>query len=96
VPAITYNYSGLFEDAILSRAYQYANVRHLKSLSVNLKMLSGVVVSTMEYVVHIALDNQQSIESMTCTCPYHGNCKHMAAILIYIDELYLNRLNASR
>ena len=70
-----------FQKHILERGYNYTyNVKNLKMTD---SMVEAVVSGTEDYMVKINLDDY----SMSCTCPYfeRANCKHIAAVLYYLE-----------
>ena len=71
-----------FQNHILQRGYYYTyNVKNLKKDN---NHVGAIVRGTEDYTVKINLDDY----SMSCTCPYFqkANCKHLAAVLFYLDE----------
>lgn len=71
-----------FQKHILERGYNYTyNVNNVK-MSGN--KIEACVSGTKDYLVKVDLDDY----SMSCTCPYfeRANCKHIAALLYYLEN----------
>jgi len=78
----------LFQDHILYRGKDYYDRNLVKDVLMEEDRMTGVVRGTQEYKVEIIKKNKEIVD-LTCTCPYaaSGNtCKHMAAMLFYLDE----------
>jgi len=77
-----------FQPHILARGQNYIDEGRVSELERTEDGYSAIVDGTEEYEVEILLD-EDSIEDMTCGCPYaeDGNyCKHMAAVLFAVDD----------
>ena len=74
----------LFDDLILERGYEYAQegaVDHVRKVG---EIIYATVHGTEDY--HVKIDDND----MFCDCPYAkegAHCKHMAAVLYYLDTL---------
>ena len=71
-----------FQTHILERGFYYTyNVKNLKKDGNNVE---ATVSGSEDYMVKINLDTYE----MSCTCPYfhRANCKHLAAVLFYLEE----------
>jgi len=76
-----------FQPHILERGQDYYNEGRVSKLERTEDGYAAIVDGTGEYEVEILLDGD-SIEDMTCDCPYaeDGNyCKHMAAVLFAVS-----------
>ena len=76
------NWKTKFQKHILERGYHYTyNVNRVKRSN---NHVEACVSGTKDYLVKVNLDNY----SMSCTCPYfeHANCKHVAALLYYLEN----------
>ena len=71
-----------FQKHILERGYNYTyNVNNVKKSG---NHVEACVSGTKDYLVKVDLDDY----SMSCTCPYfeRANCKHIAALLYYLEN----------
>ena len=85
------NWKNKFQRHILERGYNYTyNVNNVKILG---NHVEACVSGTMDYLVKVDLDNY----SMSCTCPYfeRENCKHIAALLYYLENEEREDFNVS-
>lgn len=92
------DYSRLFTKASLTRANDYIN--DIENINISSKGISCRVVGSARYKVNIAW-NKDEYTNLSCTCPYdHGGyCKHIAAVLKYIerqDEKIIKKLMAKK
>lgn len=69
----------LFDTAVLGRAYLY-----IESISINgdTEHHVGASVNDGKYDVSIQAENNSVLAE--CSCPYQGNCKHLAALLLFL------------
>ena len=76
------NWKNKFQKHILERGYHYTY--NVKNLEITDNIVKAVVSGTENYDVKISMDDY----SMSCTCPYfeRANCKHIAAVLYYLEE----------
>lgn len=80
----------LFPYAVLLRGRQYFKQGRVLEMNQNNAKYEATVKGTKRYQVSVHLTNP-NLPKMTCTCPYAGDghkCKHMAAVLFAIDDLY--------
>ena len=76
----------LFEEKILDRGYYITD--DVKVLNKSSREVNAIVSGTFDYDVKIIFDSDSDVDSMSCTCPYFeiDNCKHLAALLYYLEE----------
>ena len=76
----------LFEERILNRGYFITD--DVKILNRSPREVNAIVSGTFDYDVRIEFDKQGYVDSMSCTCPYfeRDNCKHLAALLYFLEE----------
>ena len=78
-----------FQDKILNRGYDYFQRDLVKVTENKNTHISASVTGSEIYHVEIELFSDE-IEYLSCTCPYADSgeyCKHMAAVLFYLDEM---------
>ncbi len=78
-----------FYRVILARGRQYYHAGKVKDLAYEDGEWTASVKGSRTYRVAIELDEDDDIESMTCTCPFAEDgesCKHMAAVLMAIEK----------
>ena len=83
------NFESEFLEHILSRGYEY----YLNDAVSNVKidednMISATVIGNSNYEVNLEIEDDIFLDG-DCTCPYYksnGYCKHMAAVLYYLNE----------
>lgn len=82
---VDFDWEYLFEGKILSRGYNY----YLMETISNFRKIDNTIVAnvsgTSMYHVEITFDDGE-ISSMYCDCPYYDNCKHMVAVLEYLEN----------
>lgn len=88
------NWKRYFKDYILERGYGYAMDGAVVNIKETEQGILAEVSGTERYDVFIKLSND-TIRSMSCSCPYAESgkhCKHMAAVLFAVtgDELDVN------
>lgn len=78
-------YEHLFSAQSLKRAYEY--VDYVENVQFSQNGISCKVEGSYPYKVKIAWNDNDYTE-LSCTCPYdyEGYCKHIAAVLMYIEE----------
>ena len=78
-------YNHLFTRNSLERAYGYTS--YIKNVHLSPNSISCKVKGTYPYQVDISWDENDYTE-LSCTCPYdyEGYCKHIAAVLIYLED----------
>lgn len=81
------DWEDLFDEDVANRGYGYFMEKRVKNFQATDKLISAQVMGYHNYDVEIHLGHNQIID-MECTCPYGDNCKHMAAVLYYLDEHY--------
>ena len=83
------NFESEFLDYILSRGYEY----YLNDTVSNVKIdedntISATVIGNNSYEVNLEIEDNIFLDG-DCSCPYYksnGYCKHMAAVLYYLNE----------
>ncbi len=77
-----------FLDHILSRGYEYFINDTVSNVEINGNDVSAIVRGNQDYKVNLKIiDN--FFAGGECTCPYYESndyCKHMAAVLYYLNE----------
>ena len=76
----------LFSEIILERGWDYFEKGCIDSLSVKNGEANAKVSGTNNYSVKIKW-NGTNISSMSCNCPFDGNCKHIAAVMYALKEV---------
>ncbi len=82
------NFEELFEEKILKRGYSYYLEDSVHDVTKNGNCYEGLVYGTEIYEVQVEINENGNVENMDCDCPYaeENNCKHMAALLYYIEN----------
>ena len=78
----------LFQEHILGRGIDYFIRNLVEDLYVKDNIIKATVAGTQKYKVEIVRENEEIID-LSCTCPYANdgnNCKHMAAVLFYLEK----------
>jgi len=72
----------LFDTQVLGRAYLY-----MKEVNIQDKEKHSIIalVGEKRYEVHIYQDGKCIYGR--CSCPYEGNCKHLAAMLLSMMDI---------
>ena len=84
-----------FNTRILSRGYEYYEDGLVKDVLLKGNIVTAKVLGTDAYDVSVEIDNGIFIDG-DCTCPYASDgsyCKHMAALLYYLDNENLDENN---
>lgn len=68
----------LFDTNVLGRAYLYTASLKIDDISEN--NINGRTGDLLKYETSLSM-NEQSVYG-SCTCPYEGKCKHIAALLL--------------
>lgn len=78
-------YEHYFSAQSLRRAYEY--VDYVENVHLSQNSVSCKVEGSYPYKVKIAWNDDDYTE-LSCTCPYdyEGYCKHIAAVLMYLEE----------
>lgn len=82
------NWASNFDSQILSRGLDYYSANRVKITGFSQSVIEAQVDGSRVYDVLITFKDS-TITSMFCDCPYyqgHGLCKHLAAVLYYIEE----------
>ena len=77
-----------FNTRILSRGYEYYEDGLVEDVLLKGNIVTAKVLGTETYDVSVEIDNGIFIDG-DCTCPYASDgsyCKHMAALLYYLDN----------
>ncbi|GGP17105.1 SWIM zinc finger family protein [Oceanobacillus neutriphilus] len=83
------NWQQLFTGQILERGLDYYHRELVQDISIQEDMIEASVYGTEIYDVEIELTDE-GVSWMSCDCPHAldgNNCKHMAAVLYYVDSL---------
>lgn len=82
------NFEEFFGEKILERGYNYYLEDSVHEVTKNGNYYEGLVYGTEIYEVQVKINRNGNIEDMDCDCPYaeENNCKHMAALLYYIEN----------
>jgi len=87
-----YNYIGFFDIPTLERAYRYADDKHIHKLELSEDKITALVNGSRDYDVTMTFEERR-LKTATCNCPLeNGKCKHAAAILIYLDEKQIEKM----
>ena len=83
-----FNLKEIFESDVLTRGRRYYNNDCVQFVYKNKKGYEATVYGRHAYEVTINIDKDENIENMSCTCAYATNdtCKHMAALLYYLEN----------
>ena len=82
------NFRKHFENRILRRGYEYFKNGAIKAIEIMDDEVKAIVSGTEDYEVELSLEGNNLVDSH-CDCPYAEsgeNCKHMAAVLYYLEE----------
>ena len=82
----------LFKEHILDKGNDYFITNRVGNVYTKDNMIEATVYGTEEYKVGIVKDDEEIID-LSCNCPYADagyNCKHMAAVLFYLEEKMLS------
>lgn len=91
-----FNYIGFFDIRTLEKAYRYANLKKISKLIVEESKITADVDGSRNYSVELLFEDKV-LQSTTCNCPLeNGKCKHAAAILLYLDEIELIRMEQKK
>lgn len=74
-----------FKDIILERGHDYYQMDAVEILNASKNSIEANVMGRESYDVRISFKGD-NITSMYCSCPYDDNCKHLAAVLYYMDN----------
>ena len=84
-----------FNTRILSRGYEYYEDGLVEDVLLKGNIVTAKVEGSETYDVSVEIDNGIFIDG-DCTCPYASDgsyCKHMAALLYYLDNENLDKNN---
>ena len=79
------NWKQYFPTQILERGYNYYKLDAVEIINSSKCHIDANVEGYNLYKLRITFEND-NIMSMFCSCPYEGNCKHLAAALYYADN----------
>ena len=74
-----------FSKPVLKKGYDYYKSDRVKIKKTSDKFIEATVIGYQEYNLRINFEND-NIKSMYCSCPFEGNCKHLASTLYYADN----------
>lgn len=74
-----------FGSKILERGLDYYNSNAVRIYICSTDCIEAQVAGSRIYDVRINFEDSK-IQSMHCNCPYEGNCKHLAALLYYVEN----------
>ena len=83
----------IFDRIIIERGRKYYEDGNIIELNrPDAKRCNALVKGTELYRVNVELSSSGEISSMSCTCPYARTayCKHEAAVLMALENDYLN------
>jgi hypothetical protein len=82
------DFYSLFEEVILDRANLIVEEGEIEWLLLGNSEIKAHVYGSKRYTVYIKWDEKGEYEFMQCSCPYEWSnyCKHLAAVLIKLDE----------
>ena len=84
-----YPYTIVFSPDVISRAYAYANEQSITELRHDPEQsIYAKVLGSSSYEVNIQLKGCEIME-IKCSCPVSQNCKHSAAVFLFLEEKYL-------
>lgn len=69
----------IFDTSVLGRAYEYAD--SIELVASDDVSISAEIGSSSVYTLLLAIDGSSVVGS--CSCPYDGKCKHLAALMLY-------------
>lgn len=91
-----YNYQGFFDINTLTKAYRYANEKHISKLSLAAEQVTADVDGSRLYSVDMTF-SEGILQVAKCNCPLeNGRCKHAAAILIFLDEKEIEKMQLKK
>ncbi|MBZ0198824.1 MAG: hypothetical protein K8H86_03085, partial [Ignavibacteriaceae bacterium] len=78
-----------FEPKIAQRGKSYFNIKFVDDVQIDNNYFTATVFGSKNYRVNIAFNDSFKPIDMHCTCPYFeiAECKHLAALLYYINSL---------
>ncbi len=82
-----------FLDYILTRGYEYYIDNKVSNVVVKDNFIKATVEGNNKYKVNLKIQDNVFIDGK-CSCPYYdsnGYCKHMAAVLYYVNNNDLNK-----
>lgn len=82
-------WKSFFYETMIKRGRQYYNAGRVKRLNYKNGQWTALVKGSRHYNVKISLGKDGEIFRMSCDCPFADggeNCKHMAAVLMAIEE----------
>lgn len=88
------NWKNLFTEAILDRGLEYFNDDLVTKLKKKNNDFSATVIGAENYKVDLTIENRE-VTYAHCTCPHFAegnNCKHLAATLFEIEEVYGDKI----
>ncbi len=88
------DWEDLFDEEVVNSGYGYFMEKSVKNFQLTDKLITAQVLGTHKYDVEIRFHNHYIID-MKCNCPYDDNCKHMAAVLYYLEERYSGNITLS-
>lgn len=80
---------------VLSRGYEYYTDNRVSDVTINDDIVSATVNGNDEYKVTLEIEDNMFFDG-ECSCPYfesNGYCKHMAAVLYYLNDFDFNNEN---
>lgn len=84
-----YNFEDYFESHILSRGKSYYKENRILDIWYQENLITAYIDGSEIYRVELRADNKE-LDNFYCSCPYSEDgeymCKHIAAILYYLEE----------
>ena len=77
-----------FSDTIRLRGKRYFKNGLVKNVQIEKNFVSAKIQGTKKYHAFISFDDNLNPLNMSCSCPYFSldNCKHLAALFLYLDS----------
>ncbi|MBU0474317.1 MAG: DEAD/DEAH box helicase family protein [Bacteroidetes bacterium] len=78
-----------FSAIIRGRGKKYFNIGAVKNVQISNNFVSAKIKGSKNYSTVITFSENIEPHSMSCSCPYFEveNCKHLAALLYYLDDV---------
>ncbi|MCD7892923.1 MAG: hypothetical protein LUG60_04395 [Erysipelotrichaceae bacterium] len=81
------NWEDLFDEDVVNRGYGYYMEKRVRNFQINGEVVNAQVLGAHKYDVEIHISNNHIVD-MECNCYYGEKCKHIAAVMHYLDEHY--------
>lgn len=88
------NYKMFFSQTILQRGKIYFKEKRYEiNGEPQNNLYSFIVHGSNDYNVSVTVMPDGSITTLSCNCPYDGNCKHEAAVLEYMNSIFERKIS---